>query len=298
VLNKPRVRRSHVVPKFYLRGFCEADTERVWVGDIRTQKIYHAHIAKIAVVKDFYVAENGENEDDLEERLSRIESNAAPELRGFLAGKSEISPDLGRLIAWLAARTVWLRRVTQETFPAYLQANREALRKFAGSEKRPFEFERLSFGDREQITLIEALERINDPAWRICVTQDQHLDVIRLQAHLFRAERFPNMKWVRATAPSGYHFVTSDRPVCWDVLGAGVSDSPAALRHPLAELTVALDAGHALVANHDSTGVLTRSWNVAEINERICAGTERFIYGPRREDVSSLLAHRQGQRLH
>lgn len=188
--------------------------------------------------------------------------------------------------------------MTQEALPTHLQANQAALRDVVGLEMRPFEFEHISSGNRERISLAEALERVNDPAWQMLVTQDQHLDVIRLQAHLFRSEHFPHMKWVRATAPPGYHFVTSDRPVCWDILGAGARDSPAALRHPLAELTVALDVGHALVAGHDSRDILTRSWNVAEINERTCAGAERYIYGPQRSEISSLLLFRQGQRFH
>lgn len=96
-LNIPKVRRSHVVPKFYLRGFCEPGTERVWVGDIRTLRTYQAHIAKIGVVKDFYAAKSGDHEDDLELRLSGIESDAAPELRKLVSGNWKSLQTCGNL---------------------------------------------------------------------------------------------------------------------------------------------------------------------------------------------------------
>src|SRR3954454_9457210 len=98
-----KVRRSHIVPKFYLRGFCVPGTERLWVGDIRTQKTYLAHISDVGVVKDFYLGDHRTHEDDLEERLAKIEGNAAPDLRRFLTGPSEVPENLTRFISWLAA---------------------------------------------------------------------------------------------------------------------------------------------------------------------------------------------------
>jgi hypothetical protein len=288
----PRTRRSHVVPRFYLAGFSEPGTERVWVGDIKTQKCYPAHIAKIGVAKDFYAAQDGGHEDDLETHLSKIESNAAPDLKWFVGGGVEISPDLGRFIAWLAARTTWLRRITEATLPDFIRANERSLRDVVGSEKRLFEFEEISSGKRERISLQDTLERINNRNWRLRVSQDQHLDVIRLQAYLFQTQHFSNINWVKATAPSGYSFATSDKPVCWDVLGSGVGDWPAALRHPAAELTVPLDAGHALIANHDPSYILAHPLSVAEINERTAIGAERFLYGASEKGISNLLRFR------
>jgi hypothetical protein len=295
--NKPTVRRSHVVPRFYLRGFCEPLTDRLWVGDIRLQKCYCANITNVAVEKDFYASEAGAHEDDLEHRLSKIESEAAPKLKEFTLNVADVSPELGRFIAWLAARVTWLRRVTEEQFPAFVSANQQSLQKLAVSETRPFEFEHEMSGKRERLSLADALARINDKSWRLRVTQDQHLDAIRLQAHLFLSEHFPRMKWVRASAPYGYRFVTSDRPVSWDIMGAGVGDYAAALRHPLAELTLPMTAAFALVAGHDHSAILARPWQVDEINQRTAAAAERFIYGPTEEDVSALIRLRSRDRL-
>ena len=235
-MKNQRVRRSHIVPKFYLRGFCAPGTERLWVGDIRTQKAYPAHVSDVGVVKDIYAGDGRFHEDDLEERLETIEGNAAPELKRFLSGHSDVQENLTRFISWLAARTMWLRRVTQENFPAFVKANKEVLGEMVGQETRPFEFEHLHSGKRERLPLDEALTRIDDPLWQMHVTQDQHLDAVRIQAHLFQTKHFLQMKWLRARAPSGFHFVTSDRPVCWDILDGGVGDSPAALSHPMAGL--------------------------------------------------------------
>ena len=296
--NKLIVRRSHVVPRFYLRGFCESLTDRLWVGDIRLQKCFCANITNVAVEKDFYASEAGIHEDDLEHRLSKIESEAAPKLKEFTLSVADISPELGRFIAWLAARVTWLRRATDEQFPAFVLANQQSLQKLVGvSETCPFEFEHAISGKRERISLAAALERINDKGWRLRVTQDQHLDVIRLQAHLFRSEHFPRMRWVRASAPYGHRFVTSDRPVSWDIMGAGVGDYPAALRDPLAELIVPITADFALVAGHDRSAILARTWQVDEINQRTAAAAERFIYGSTEQDVSALLRLRSRDRL-
>ena len=215
-------------------------TKGLWVGDIHTQKTYLANISDVGVVKDFYAGEGGRHKDDLD---------AAPDLRRFLAGHSDVSPNLTTFIAWLAARTLWLRRWVQEGFPAQR------------------------------------------------VTQDQHPDALWLQARLFETEHFPKMNWIRARAPIGHYFITSDRPVCWDILGVGAKNSPAALRHHWVELTLPLGVSCALVAGH---GHESRSWNVDEINERTCAGAERFIYGHSKEDVTNLMQrrHGKGQRVH
>ena len=284
-----------MVPKFYLRGFCAPGSERLWVGDIRTQKVYPAHVSDVGVVKDIYAGDSGPHEDELEERLAEIEGNAAPELRDFLAGDSDVEENLTRFIGWLAARTMWLRRMTQENLPTFIRTNKEVFREIVGQEIRPFDFEHLSSGRRERLPLGEALSRIDDPSWQLRVTQDQHLDAIRMQAHLFQTQHFPTLKWLRARAPSGYSFITSDRPVCWNILDAGVGDSPAALRHPFAELTVPLGKHCALVAGH---GTHNRGWNVNEINERTCDGAERFIYGHSEGAVSLLMQRRRGDSFH
>jgi len=284
-----KTRRSHIVPKFYLKHFCVPGSERIWVGDLKTHQLYLAGISNVAVEKDFYAARGGEHEDELEERLSKIESNAAPLLQGFLSGEAEIPPDLGRFIAWLAARTMWLRRVTQETLPQYLRTKPELFREYIGSEKHGFEFEQISSGRRERLALKDALERVHDPSWRMHVHQDQHLDVIRWQAYLLQTVHFPTLSWVKVTAPVGHYLVTSDRPVSWDIFDIGLGDSPAALRHPLVELTVALDPSHALIAVHDSSALLARSLSATEINERTCNHAERYVYGCRKVDVEAQL---------
>ena len=283
-----------MVPKFYLRGFCAPGTERLWVGDTQTQKAYVAHVSDAGVVRDIYAGGGGVHEDDLEERLAKIEGAAAPELKRFLSGHPDAQGNLTRFISWLAARTIWLRRATQKNLPAFIKANKAMLGEMVGKEARPFEFEHLRSGKRERLALNEALNRIDDPMWQMHVTQDQHLDVMRLQAYLFETQHFPQMKWLRARAPSGYNFVTADRPVCWDILGAGVGDSTAALRHPMAELTVPMDRNCALVAGHR---MHNRTWNVNEINERTCMAAERFIYGPSEKAVSVLIQHRRGERF-
>ena len=297
----PRVRRSHVVPKFYLRGFCDNPDDRLWVGDFKTQKVYAANLRKIGVVNDAYVAECGIHEDDLEGRLSQIESDAAPRIREFGLAGSDVTPELGRFVAWLAARTGWLRLWAEDGLAGFLRTNGASLLNLMDAKsapfERPFEFVHVETGRLERLALRLAVERVRDTQWKLIVTQDQHLDMIRVQAYLFGSDHFPKMKWTRARAPAGYRFVTSDRPVSWDVLGAGLGNTPAALRHPLAELTFPLRADCALVAGHDHGAILSQIWKVDEINRRTTAGADRFIYGSTEEDVQKLLPLRRRERL-
>lgn len=299
---KPKVRRSHLVPKFYLRGFCNDPNDRIWVGDLKIQKIYKTKLTRASVVNDAYAAEEGIHEDILEDRLSRIESDAAPIIQEFTLMEHDVTPELGRFIAWLAARTGWMRRWAEEGLPRSLRENAASYLALAKSEEsafeRPFEFVHIETGRRERVPLTVALQRVHDDAWNLAVTQDQHLDMIRLQAHIFLSDHFPRLKWIRLLAPVGYRFVTSDRPVCWDILGAGLGNYPGALRDHLVELTVPLRSECALVAGHDHAAILSQVWTVDEINRRTTAGADRFIYGSTEEDVQRLLPLGRRERQH
>jgi hypothetical protein len=176
--------------------------------------------------------------------------------------------------------------VTQETLPDYLRNQPELFRDLIGLDSYSFHFENVESGLREQVQLGEALERVHDPMWRMRVAQEQHLDMIRMQAHIFETEHLPVLKWFKLTAPVGYYFITSDRPVCWDVPHLGASDSPAALRHPNVELTFTVDRNHALIAAHDPVALAARPARVEEINARVRSYAERFIYGCRAEDIA------------
>jgi hypothetical protein len=144
------------------------------VGDIKLQKCYRANITNVAVEKDFYASEAGAHEDDLEHRLSKIESDAAPKLKEFTLNVADISPEPGRFIAWLAARVTWLRRATEDQLPAFVMANQQSLQTLVGSETRPFEFEHMASRKRARTSLADALKRINDKEWQLRVTIDQH----------------------------------------------------------------------------------------------------------------------------
>lgn len=294
-MNSPRVKRSHIVPKFYLRGFCRNQDERVWVGDLRIQRAFLGNVRDVGVHGSFYDAAAGQHEDDLEKRLANIESDAAPHLRAVLRGSYQISPELSRFVAWLAARTYWLRRKVDEDFPAYLASNREELAEHIGSELRPFQFKSIKTGAIVRVPLRTAIDQIVDADWKMQITQDQHLDAIRIQAHLFQSTHFPKLNWMRARAPNGFAFITSDRPVCWNVVNADVGELPSALKNSDVELTLPLNISVALVAGH---GQEMRVWTVDEINYQTCVGADRFIYGHSKELVERWMRQRASDQAH
>lgn len=53
-MSSPRVKRSHIVPKFYLRGFSQGQDQRLWVGDLRSQKTHISNVRDAAVDTSFY----------------------------------------------------------------------------------------------------------------------------------------------------------------------------------------------------------------------------------------------------
>lgn len=189
-----------MIPRFYLKNFCAPGSERIWVDDLHTKQTYLADIGNVGVVKDFYAGAGGHHEDELEERLSKIEGDAAPHLHHFIGGNGVISEDLSRFLAWLAARTTWLRRAAQKSLPDFMRNKPELFYEHIGAEKDQkdlFDFQHELTGRLERVSLREALERVHDSAWRMRLHQDQYLDLIRIQAYHFRADHFPALKWVK-----------------------------------------------------------------------------------------------------
>ena len=95
------------------------------------------------------------------------------------------------------------------------------------------------------------------------------------------------------TAPDGWHFVTSDRPVVWFLPSRGYADSPAALKEPDVQLTVPLDARHAFVGFGQLPQADMRI-TVDDVNGRTVGYAERFVIAP---DARSGSSNLERQRL-
>ena len=99
---------------------------------------------------------------------------------------------------------------------------------------------------------------------------------MRVQAWYFEYKLLPSLSWAFLTAPDGYTFVTSDRPLVWLIPGEGFADSPAALTHPNVQVSVPLNPFHALFGFKMPLSVDTKI-HVDTINHRTIDYAERFV---------------------
>lgn len=280
-------RKHHYLPQFYLRGFTDARAPRshapfVWVRDAGTGVISRRAPQNVAVESGFYAThtESGPNYHAVEDELAHIESRAAFALRRYLAlpatAHGPIPVELGEFIAWLGARVPWFRRVAQDGWIEFLRSatwGHEALPEDPGFRVLLFS---VNSGELRRESLTNALPLIRTGRWTPALDQNQHVELMRVQAWYFRFKHFPALTWAVLTAPAGHTFVTSDRPVVWFVRGKGVVDSPAALRDPGVELSVPLDASHALLGLGSALR-RPKHVHVEDINERTAAHAERFV---------------------
>ena len=82
-----RTKKQHLVPRFYLNRFCDANG-RVWTYSADSEP-FSRRPEDTAVESNFYspVGEEGERFDDIESALATIEGNASPLWEELLAGK-------------------------------------------------------------------------------------------------------------------------------------------------------------------------------------------------------------------
>jgi hypothetical protein len=280
-------RKSHIVPAFYLRHFADSRGQ-LWCLDKKTRKIYASSPTKAATGRDFYRGETAVHEDDLEKRLAAIESAAAPHLRSLIDGKVNISPEVARFLAWMMARTGWLRELPGHyEIKEYLNENFEELSNADDGDKgRPLPFVfRNSSDDVVSVSFRHSRKYLESSDWKLEMTQDQFLDVVRLQAYLFQTIHFSRLKWVTVRPPDGQRFITSDRPATWDVMSFGWNSFPAVLKHPDVDLIFPVSPYVSLMGGHDQASMLGLSITPSEINSRISYRANRFLYAQEKADL-------------
>lgn len=282
-----KTRRSHVVPKFYLKNFANQEG-KLWVRDLKDGKLFQSTPEKIATIRDYYRGQEARHEDDLEEKLASIEGDAAPQFRKLIQGSTDIGPEMARFIAWMGARTAWVRRLFDDfNFKGYLLDNFEELCKIEREQagrNLPFSFHS-STGDRIAVPLSLARPQLENSEWKLEMSKDQFLDLVRMQAYLFQTVHLPRFQWVRLGSPVGRRFITSDRPVSWDVLSQGWQDYPVAMKHPQMDLIFPVSPKVALMAGHDRAHMLGSSITAPEFNQRVAAKAEQFLYAQDRTDL-------------
>jgi len=302
--------RAHTVPKFYLSGFVAPGSEReqnpyVWVGSLTTGEITKRSPKNISISRGLYDGCGGFEEPDasIEAHLAKIESAASSAIRKFAAtrigGGGPIPAEITRFLAWQAARTPgWMELVqrwaNQSPWDPEAEVVEPPPQGFDGirDRMRPMCLEDPNTGTQREVMSEHEFHALRGQGWRWIIRRDDHLELLHLQAWYFQARHFPRLSWVRLQPSGGEYFITSDRGVAW--LADGYADtSPAALRHPTAQVVAPLTRTIALVGRH---GTATLGVTPREVNRFVAFAASGWIAGPTSDVVRQALIDRRDPR--
>lgn len=280
-------RVHHYLPRFYLRGFTDPSVPAgqepyVWVRDQRSGVITRRAPKNLAAENGFYALEtlSGRDYETVENELSEMESRAAMALRRHLLSppgtRGVMPPELSAFVAWQAARVPWQRRVADEEWQRFLRDVGAGLKEAPDDPAFRVLLVRSDSREQRRETIQDALRLLQSGKWVPRFDQNQQIEMMRMQAWYYGTQHFPRLTWALLTAPNNWHFVTSDRPVVWFLPSRGYADSPAALNDRDVEVTVPLDARHALLGLGRPLQAGLRV-TVDAVNQRTVGSAERLV---------------------
>lgn len=302
--------RDHYVSRFHLRGFTDPSENKpqepwLWVGDCATGSIERRAPKNVAWSTDLFAGPGGLADRDvsIEAYLAtHVESPAAFALRGFVSRpsgqRSAVPAEVGRYLAWAAARSVSMRQLYQSWIDDSPDPDDvvvmepppngfEQIAPVALSHR----MEHLDFGIRDDVAP-EDVDLLRREGWRLLLTNEDFLELVHLQAWYFQVRFFPRLRWVILDAPPNGNFIIGDRPVVWRLNGV-VDAQPRALRHPHVQLFATLTRSVALFAFHPS-GTPPETVSFREVNRILAVAATNWIAGPTKSIVAESLADRSG----
>jgi hypothetical protein len=260
---------KHYVPRAHLRRFqAENNPGFVWMYDKKTGRFAEASVSKVAQEADFYSQE-------VEIALAEVveaPGNACIDklLRQERLDNAERT-QLSLYMMTMATRGPRQRRKSLEHAPEALESVISDTRKEIEDwiQESPDDVERAQSRLKELDAVHErfskelpqqVLDQIHTPFW-----SERTVDCLH------------NMAWHILPAPPSMYFVTSDTPAhFFEGLGVGNPDS---------EFTFPISTSFALIGEH------RRSWGTTfekphaqfakEVNRRVLANAERFVFSPR-----------------
>jgi hypothetical protein len=288
--------RHHYVAQFHLRGFIDRAADGsadpwLWVADCKTGTVRRRSPKNFGWSLGLFEGPGGlaNREATLESFLAKeVEGPAAVALR-TLTGKEArrfagIPPELGRYLAWAAARNLPLRALYEAWIDALLPTSEVIYVEPPPSGfgewteiSRTYRMEHTAHGIREEV-LLDQVEPLRHQGWRLCLGNDDFLGFAHLQAWYFQVRFFPRLKWLSLRAPQGYHFIIGDRPVVWGFSNL-VDAAPHWLRHPDVQLVAPLSRSLALFAYHASNDH-PEIIKTSDINRIIASAAYDWIAGP------------------
>jgi hypothetical protein len=306
--------KDHYVSRFFLSQFVDPASSAeidpwLWVGDIAGGTIKRRAPKNVGWSRDLFGGPGGlaDRSRRLEEYLAeQVEGPASSALSEFVAapiGKGmAIPPELSRYLAWLAARSLtmkslyetWIDELAPEGSTELVEPPPPGLEHAIDAPERPHTMEHPELGIRHDVRGDE-IESLRLAGWRWCISNDDFLEMVHVQAWYFQVRFFPRLSWKVLDAPHGACFVTCDRPAVWGVDGVW-EVPPSALRHRRAELIVPVSRTRALFGfnpQHDKLGPISPD----AVNRVIGNAAHAWIAGPSEATVTRVLRERE-HRVH
>ena len=285
-------KRNHYVPKWYQEFFAVPGKELplIWVYDkdnpddvpqlrqpVNTGLEGHLYT---------FTNEEGQQDDSLEDIFSKQEGNVQPIIRHWLEPKAKLTKDEISSTAEFVA-TLFVR------VPRIIDATREVEQAFAVGELREIandpEKQRRAFnglkaqGKLEGIESVEELrEAFENFEEKFEIETDRtHAMAMSLTLIGGITEAFLRMNWCLCVAPDDASFITCDCPVnVFFPAGRGRVAFGAGIGMPGVKISLSLSPRVCLLLDYETTQRRRRVEKsfVNEVNRRMVAGAERFIF--------------------
>jgi len=284
----------HYVSQFHLKQFLDPASigtadPWLWLGDVRTGAVKRRAVENVGVRSNLFTS-------TVESHLAQeIEAPAARVLRSRPWPKGALPPEIGRYLAWAAARSIVMR----ELYESWIEDDciqpgpvlEELPKGFQDITAAPSRMHRMlnPQGGAEDVAT-EQVDSRRVEGWKLLLEGQDFSELVHLQAWYFQIRFFPRLAWALVHAPASCEFIVGDRPVVWGFADA-VGVKPAYLRHRNVQLFASLTPALALFAQHASAGSLP-SLTYAQVNAVIAGAAQSWIAGRSEAGVAEALSAR------
>lgn len=208
-------RKHHFIPQTYLKGFAAPDSPQLYVTDLERRITFTTAVWNIAAQRDFNKIEvKGLPEDDLEHRLSKVESAVADAIKRIVsAGNLQRTEDLHavlNLVGLIHTRNPRWRGKMDD----FMRTLIKDVARMSVSSREVYEdiFKRRNLEPSDHVSYEEMKEFLEGDGYDVAVRREFHISM-ELSAASDVIEMLARRNWsfYRAPASSG-GFVTSDNP--------------------------------------------------------------------------------------
>jgi hypothetical protein len=285
------VKRSHLLPRSYLRGFLPLGSEVLWRYSKRGAGPVQLSINNASVERFFYAFPLPDGSLDtvsIEALLEGVESQASLVLRKIHSATIMTSAERTHLclfVGYMAARVKASRADMQNLFGRWAELELEKL------ARNPERFE--DEIDRWEQETGGAAPVLRERLRQWAIGRKHYLQLAphstMLPAFQFAESLARTLCMMTLTvleAPDGCDFVTSDNPVCREIPGrSGSALANPGLDHESVEVTCPLTSRSALLASWLEGAprrIGIRPAAAREVNRRTVMNADRYVYASKR----------------